>query len=281
VREWLDSLPGFLGAAALRRVVASTVAARRADRPVVWAMGAHVIKVGCSPVVIDLIDRDVVSGIVLHGAGAVHDVEIATCGATSEDVAETIRHGTFGMVRETAAIFEEALAGEAARLGLGKAVGRWLCEHRPPHLAHSVLAAAYRKGIPVTVHVALGTDTVHVLDRSDGSAIGRAAMLDFRTVCAVVADLGATDGSPAGGVWYNIGSAVVLPEVFLKAVSAARNLGADLDAMVTVNLDMIRHYRPSVNVLQRPVRPGNGLEVCGHHEILLPLLRQALIEGLG
>lgn len=279
-RELLESLPAFLGAEAFRRIVEATVAARRADRPVVWAIGAHVVKVGCSPIVVDLIRSDIITAVATHGAGAIHDVEVATQGATSEEVAETIREGTFGMVRETAAVFREALASIDRTAGLGAAIGRWLCEHRAPHAEHSILAAAFEKGIPATVHVALGTDTVHALDTTDGAAVGRASMTDFRTICAVVGDLAAAEGSSVGGVWYNIGSAVVLPEVFLKAVSVARNLGADLDRMVTANLDMIRHYRPQMNVIERPVAPGMGHEVCGQHEVLLPLLRQALIEKL-
>lgn len=279
-RELLDSMPAFLGVESLRRVVAATMAARRAGRPVVWAMGAHVIKVGCSPIVIDLIRRDVITGVTFNGAGAIHDVEIATLGATSEDVAANIRDGMFGMVRETAEIFDEILLlAERNELGLGAAVGRWLLERRPANMRHSILAAAAEKGIPATVHVAVGTDTVHMLDRGDGAAVGRASMRDFRIVCDVVADMAAARGTQAGGVWYNIGSAVVLPEVFLKAVSVARNLGADLDAMVTVNLDMLRHYRPQMNVVRRPVEAGNGHDIAGHHEIMLPLIRQALIES--
>lgn len=278
-RELLDALPAFLGAESLRRAVTATIAARRAGRPVVWAMGAHVIKVGCAPIVIDLIRRDIVNGIAFNGAGAIHDVEVATLGATSEDVAANIRDGMFGMVRETAGIFDEILASASrSEAGLGAAVGSWLLEKRPANVAQSILAAAAEKGIPATVHVAIGTDTVHMLDGSDGAAVGRASLHDFRLICDVVADMAAEKATQAGGVWYNIGSAVVLPEVFLKAVSVARNLGADLDPMVTVNLDMLRHYRPQMNVVRRPVAEGNGHDIAGHHEIMLPLLRQALLE---
>lgn len=281
-RELLDAMPAFLGVESLRRAVAATVAARRAGRPVVWAMGAHVIKVGCAPIVIDLIRRDIVTGVVFNGAGAIHDVEVATLGATSEDVAANIRDGMFGMVRETASIFDEIeVAADRDETGLGAAVGRWLLEHRPANVRHSILAAAAEKSIPATVHVAIGTDTIHMLDRSDGAALGRASLRDFRIACSVVADMASEKGTAPGGVWYNIGSAVVLPEVFLKAVSVARNMGANLDAMVTVNMDMLRHYRPQMNVVRRPVVEGNGLDIAGHHEILLPLLRQALIESLG
>ena len=245
------------------------------------AFGAHVIKVGCGPILIDLIRRGVVKALACNGACAIHDVELATLGETSEDVAETIRDGTFGMVEETLAFFD-AVADRARRekIGLGEAVGRLLIERDAPHRDISVFAAAHEAGIPACVHLALGTDTVHVSPGVDGAALGEASLSDFRLICDVVSDLGASEGSPAGGVWLNVGSAVVLPEVFLKAVSVARNLGANLDAMTTANFDMIRHYRPHQNVVTRPVAPGHGHEVVGHHEILLPLFRQAVIEGL-
>lgn len=279
-REFMAAMPNLLGAAEFRAVVEAVVRARRHDRPVVFALGAHVIKTGCSPIVIDLIRRGVVTAVACNGATAIHDVELATIGATSEEVADTIRDGSFGMVRETLDFF--AAVGDLAAkedLGLGEAVGRLLAAHGAPNLEHSILAEAHRAGIPATVHVALGTDTVHMTEATDGAAIGRASMRDFRLLCSVVTDLGAGKTEGAGGVWLNIGSAVVLPEVFLKAVSVARNLGADLDAMSTANFDMLRHYRPRANVVTRPVAPGRGHEIIGHHEILLPLLRQAIIEA--
>lgn len=294
VAEWLDSLPDFLGAARLREAVNAIVAARRADRAVVFAFGAHVIKVGCGPILIDLIRRGIVTAIACNGATAIHDVEVAMVGATSEDVGESIRDGSFGMVRETMAFFAKAAErGAEGEKGLGRAVGELVLEGHLPHAGLSVFAAAAEQGIPATVHVAVGTDTVHMAAEADGAAIGRASLSDFRKLCAVARDLGAapSGGTPAaggaataggaGGVWCNVGSAVVMPEVFLKAVAVARNLGADLDAMNTVNLDMIRHYRPAQNVLTRPLVKGCGLEITGHHEILLPLLRQAIIEKLG
>jgi hypothetical protein len=278
----LDSLPDYLGAAALRNIVAAIVAARRADRPVAVALGAHVVKVGCSPIIVDLIRRGVITAVSGNGALAIHDVELATIGATSEEVADTIRDGSFGMVRETMAFFDEA-AGRAKRegLGLGAAAGALLIERNAPHRAMSILAAAREAGIPATIHVALGTDTVHMSGGLAAADLGEASLLDFRLLCDVVSDLGATAAGGAGGVWLNVGSAVVLPEVFLKAVSVARNLGANLDAMTTANFDMIRHYRPHQNVVTRPVSKGRGFEVVGHHEILLPLMRQAIIETLG
>ncbi|MFH0980900.1 MAG: hypothetical protein V2A79_05105 [Planctomycetota bacterium] len=279
--ELLQAMPNLLGVREFRAVVEAVVQARRHDRPVVLAMGAHVIKVGCSPVVIDLIRRGVLQAVAGNGATAIHDVELATLGATSEEVAETLQDGSFGMVRETFEFF--AAAGALAaneNLGLGEAVGRLLVERRAPHLQHSILAAGYQAGIPVTIHVALGTDTVHMSAAADGAQLGQASLRDFRTLCSVVADLGAKNDSAVGGVWLNVGSAVVMPEVFLKAVAVARNLGVDLDRMTTANFDMLRHYRPHVNVVTRPVAPGRGHEVIGHHEILLPLLRQALLEAL-
>jgi len=279
--ELLDSLPDYLGAAALRRVVAAVVSAVQNDRPVVAAFGAHLIKVGCSPILIDLIRRGVVKAIACNGACAIHDAELALLGETSEEVADTIRDGRFGMVTETLAFFDEVAAlAKRDSVGLGEATGRLLIDQKAPNLQDSIFAAAREAGIPACVHLALGTDTVHVSPGADGAALGAASMRDFRLVCDVVSDLGATGESQVGGVWLNIGSAVVLPEVFLKAVSVARNLGAKLDGMTTANFDMIPHYRPRQNVITRPVAPGQGHEVLGHHEILLPLLRQAVVEAL-
>ncbi len=279
--ELIQSLPNVLGVREFRTVVERITQARRHDRPVVMALGAHVVKVGCSPIVIDLIRRGVIQAVACNGATAIHDVELATTGATSEEVADTIKDGTFGMVRETFDFFDAAgeLAG-AEDLGLGAAVGRLLVERGGPHVEHSICAAGHRAGIPVTVHVALGTDTVHMSGEADGALIGRASLRDFRTICSVVKDLGAEGGDDVGGVWLNVGSAVVMPEVFLKAVAVARNLGANLDCMTTANFDMLRHYRPHANVVTRPVTKGRGHQVIGHHEILLPLLRQAIVERL-
>jgi len=279
--ELLGSFPDYLGASAFMSVVKAVVGAVRADRPVIAAFGAHVIKVGCGPIIIDLIRRGVVRAIACNGACAIHDVELALSGETSEEVAETIRNGTFGMVAETMAFFDEAAArAECESTGLGAAVGGLLIDREAPHIEHSVFAAARQASIPACVHVAIGTDTVHASAGMDGGALGASSMRDFRLICDVVSDLGSCEGSDAGGVWLNIGSAVILPEVFLKAVAVARNLGANLDHMTTANFDMIRHYRPTQNVLLRPVSQGRGHEVCGHHEILLPLLRQAVIDEL-
>ncbi len=279
--ELFNSMPRFLGAQAFRNTVSAIAAAVRHQRPVVLAFGAHVLKVGCGPVLIDLIRRGVVSAVAGNGATAIHDFELASLGETSEEVADTIRDGTFGMVQETMEFFDAA-AQFAARnkIGLGEAVGRLLVERETPHPEQSVFAAAALAGIPASVHVALGTDTIHMSAKADGGAIGTASMHDFRLICDVVGNLGAAEGGSVGGVWLNVGSAVILPEVFLKAVGIARNLGVNLDAMTTANFDMIRHYRPHQNVVLRPVVPGFGHEVIGQHELILPLLRQAVIEKL-
>lgn len=289
-RDWFDGLPDYLGASALRAVVDAIIAARRAERPVVFALGAHVVKVGCSPIVCDLIRRGIVTAVAMNGATAIHDVELALFGQTSEEVADTIRDGRFGMVRETPAFFGAALRSAGADAGLGAALGRHLTESAPPHIGLSILAEAHCAGIPATVHVALGTDTIHMHAVVAGEELARLSMVDFQLICSVVADLGpggeasgakGSDGAAAAGasgVWCNVGSAVLLPEVFLKALAVARNLGAPLDDITTANFDMIRHYRPAENVTGRPVRKGRGHQVTGHHEIMLPLLRQALIE---
>lgn len=278
--SWWESLPPYLGTENLRRLVAAILAARKADRPVVLALGAHVVKVGCSPIVCDLMQRGLVTAVALNGATAIHDVEVAIFGQTSEEVADTIRDGSFGMVEETPAFFVDAMAkAPSNETGLGEAIGRHLNETRPPNLSLSILATAARLGLPATVHIAYGTDTIHMHANVAQSDLADRSAIDFRLICGVVADLAPASGATDSGVWVNVGSAVLLPEVFLKAVAVARNLGANLDDLITANLDMLRHYRPSENVIGRPVKKGRGLSVVGHHEILLPLLRQALIES--
>ncbi|MFN0136894.1 MAG: hypothetical protein ACKVS9_12350 [Phycisphaerae bacterium] len=284
--EWLDSLPGFLGANEFRATVRAIVAARRAGRPVLFGFGGHVVKTGCSPLIIDMMQRGIFTGICTNGSGAIHDLELAETGETSEEVAETIRDGTFGMVVETCERMNAAATRGATGSGLGRALGELLLEGKAPHADLSLFAAAARLNLPATIHVALGTDTVHMHPLADGGAIGQATMHDFRTFCSVVADMTAVASDARsvadapGGVYLNVGSAVVLPEVFLKAVSVARNLGHSLAGMHTANFDMLRHYRPAQNVVGRPVAPGCGHSVTGQHEILLPMLRQAVIEQL-
>jgi hypothetical protein len=277
VRDLLASLPRILAGDTLRRLAREIARARARRKPVLWGLGAHVLKVGLSPIVVDLMERGFATGIALNGAGIVHDFELAVAGQTSEDVDAGLGAGAFGMARETGEELSEAIAaGDRDGLGLGAAVGRYLTRRRPRHLAVSVLAAAHRLGLPATVHVAVGTDIVHMHPRLDPGALGRATHLDFRLFAAQVARLG------GGGVYLNVGSAVLLPEVFLKAVTLARNLGHPVRDFATANLDFLQSYRPSTNVVERPTRGvGRGYRLTGHHEILVPLLAAALAEAPG
>jgi hypothetical protein len=272
VGDWLDTLPKQLGANELRRVRDHLLRAHRTGKMVAVALGGHVIKTGCAPYLIDLIDRGVIRSVAMNGSAAIHDFELAFAGKTSEDVAVQLPAGNFGMARETADAFAVA-SQEGARheRGLGYALGRYLDQTECAHPEASLVLAAYRAGIPCTVHVALGTDIIHMHPHVSGAALGEASMLDFRILCTVVSQLG-------GGVWMNLGSAVVMPEVFLKAVSVARNFGCDLDGLVTVNFDKESKYRTGMNVLRRP--GSEGIEVIGHHELLIPLLHIALSRQL-
>lgn len=273
LREFLEGLPRVLAAEDLRAVVQAVVQARRAGRPVIMAMGAHVIKVGLSPVVIDALQRGVLTALVLNGAGMIHDVEMALAGRTSEDVAAALADGSFGTARQTGQFIARAVA-EHGDQGLGAAVGRALAESEAPFVESSLLAACHRLGLPATVHVSLGADIIHMHPDFDPAATGRASHRDFRLLITLV-------GGLKGGVYFNVGSAVVLPEVFLKALSAARNLGHDAHGFTTVNLDMLRHYRPLTNVVHRPVLTGGrGIHITGHHEINLPLILALALEGL-
>ncbi len=267
----LDTLPDVLGARVLARLAERIVAARQQGRVVVLGFGGHVVKTGLAPLVIDLMQRGFVTALATNGSGAIHDFEIAAVGHSSEDVGPGLDDGSWGMVKETAAALNDG-AARAVRdeIGLGAALGRSILERKLPNASLSLLAAAARLGLPATVHVALGTDTVHMHGNADGAAIGQASMADFRLLCAVVARL-------SGGVYLNVGSAVVLPEVFVKALNVARNLGHRVDGFATANMDMLRHYRPRVNVLERP--GGESLELTGHHEINVPLLRWAILRA--
>ncbi|MGE3181012.1 MAG: hypothetical protein AB7N71_05225, partial [Phycisphaerae bacterium] len=262
--EWFAAMPGFLGANELRSTVDAVVAARQAGKPVVFAFGGHIVKTGCSPLVIDLMQRGVITAIATNGSGAIHDLELAETGQTSEEVADTIRDGSFGMVIETCAQMIEAARRGATGVGLGRGVGEVIRAASAPHAAQSLFAEAARLDLPATVHVALGTDTVHMHPEANGNEIGTASMIDFRTLCGVVAAMDSQADEP-GGVWLNFGSAVIMPEVFLKAVSVARNLGFPLRRLQTANFDMLRHYRPTQNVITRPVEKGMGHQVTGHH----------------
>jgi hypothetical protein len=271
--EFLDSLPRFLGAEEMRALAAAVARSRARGRGVVAAMGGHVVKTGCSPFVLDLMERGLVTAVALAGSTAIHDFEIALLGQTSEDVAEGLPGGAYGMAEETGSAFAAAAEDAAARgVGLGRALGDAIRAGRFPHRRRSLLAAAARLGIPATVHVAVGTDIVHMHPRARGAPLGEATFTDFRIACSVVAGL-------SGGVWLNLGSAVVLPEVFLKAVTVARNTGHPVADLVTGSFDMFRMYRPETNVVRRP--PKRGHSVLGHHEILIPIFHAMVLRAAG
>jgi hypothetical protein len=274
-KEWLDALPAILGAQDVRRVVDAIVAARRRDAGVIWGIGAHVIKTGVSPVLIDLMRRGYVSALAMNGAGIIHDFEVALAGATSEDVDEALGPGRFGMAEETGRVLNDIIVKAAdQKLGFGQAVGEYLLRQGARYGHLSLTTAAYELEVPVTVHVALGTDIIHMHPAASGAAIGDVSLRDFRYFTSCVARL-------KGGVYINAGSAVVLPEVFLKAVALARNRGASLEGLTTVNIDFLRMYRPQTNVVTRPVAgtSGVGISLVGHHEILIPLIAAAVIEA--
>ena len=273
-RTFFDSLPAILGGRDVRRVVQALIDARKRQGGIIWGLGAHVIKTGVSPILIDLMQRGYVSALAMNGAGIIHDFEVALSGATSEDVDESLGPGRFGMAEETGTLLNDAIRrGAEAGQGLGQAVAAFLADLNPPHANRSLAVAAHRLGIPVTVHVALGTDIIHMHPAASGAAIGEASLRDFRYFTSSVSRLG-------GGVYLNCGSAVVLPEVFLKAVALARNTGASLDGLTTVNIDFLRMYRPQTNVVTRPVAgtSGVGISLVGHHEVLIPLIAAAVVE---
>ncbi|MEE8581831.1 MAG: hypothetical protein V3T33_09605 [Myxococcota bacterium] len=273
--NFLDHLPDLLGARDLRTTINAWAEAWTAGRTIVWAFGAHLIKVGLSPLLVDLLEKGAISALSTNGAACVHDLELALIGRTSEDVAVSLDDGSFGMAKETAERLNAAIALGAERgLGMGESVGREILEGDYPERAGSVLAAAVRLEIPVTVHVAVGSDVHHMHPGADGAALGATSYRDFETLAGLVATL-------EGGVHFNVGSAVILPEVFLKALSMARNLGHRVENFTTVNLDFTRQYRAEVNVVERPTRlGGRGLSLVGHHEILVPLLAAGVIEAV-
>ncbi len=272
--EFLDGLPAILKAEELKAVARAIVAARKAAKPVVVMLGGHVIKTGCSPVLIDLAANGFVTHLASNGSAAVHDTELACCGHTSEDVAARLSDGSFGMAADTAALINDG-ARRAVRTGegFGEAVGGLLVEKRAPHKDRALLARAFEMRIPYTLHVAIGTDIVHQHPVADGAAIGEASLRDFRIFAETVSRLG------HGGVVLNLGSAVIMPEVFLKVLTVARNLGHDVFNFTSANFDMIQHYRPRVNVIERPTMGGGkGYALTGHHEIMIPLLAAAIYE---
>lgn len=268
VGDWLDSLPRQLGANDVRRVARHLTRAQRDGRTVAIGIGGHVIKTGCAPYLIDWIRQGIVKAVAMNGSAAIHDFELALAGKTSENVATQLPNGQFGMVRETADAFAVAArTGAEHELGLGAALGRHLDEVGCEHPESSLVLACHRAGIPCTIHVALGTDIVHMHPHVSGACLGEASLIDFRRLCSVVAGM-------RHGVWMNLGSAVIMPEVFVKAVSVVHNFGHDLDGLVTVNLDKQAQYRSRVNVLERP--SAEGIELIGYHEVMLPLLHAAV-----
>ncbi len=275
VADLIDKLPGFLAANDLRNVINAIISAHQKKRPILLGMGAHVIKVGLTPLILQLVEKGVLSGIALNGAGIIHDFELAYAGHTSEEVADGITGGNFGMAQETGELLNRAiLLGDREGLGLGAAIGRMIWEEKLPHRELSLLGQCYRMQIPVTVHVAIGTDIIHMHAAADGAAIGRTSFKDFDRFCTLVAQL-------EGGVYLNLGSAVVLPEVFLKAISLARNLGHQVKDLTTVNMDFNRHYRSFENVVKRPtLGSGRGYQLIGHHEIMFPLLVAGILARL-
>ncbi|AMV72656.1 hypothetical protein JCM30471_11720 [Desulfuromonas carbonis] len=274
--QFFDALPNLLGAESLRGVVAAVIAARRRQRPVILAIGGHVIKCGLQPVLKSLIEAGAVTAVAMNGSTAIHDYEVSLVGATSEDVGAVLHSGDFGFSEETGGGMHRALrTGLAAGQGFGEALGRQIVNAQHPFADYSLLATCVRASIPVTVHVAIGTDIIHQHPAADGAILGEMSFRDFRLLTAVVADLG------DGGVWLNVGSAVLLPEVFLKALSIAQNLGHHVEDFTTANFDMIQHYRPLQNVVKRPTSgSGRGYTLTGHHEINIPLFATAVLEGL-
>jgi len=271
---FLETLPNLLGAKDFRSAVSAMLDTKKAEKTIHWAMGAHVIKVGLNPILIGLMKQGFISALSLNGAGVIHDAELAMVGHTSEDVDRELGKGTFGMSRETAHFLNRSIKKGAEKgWGIGEAVGHSLLGSKFPFLSYSLLATARTLDIPVTVHVAIGTDIIHLHPSMDAKATGQATYKDFQTFCSVVSSL-------ENGVFINIGSAVILPEVFLKAITLVRNLGYPLTRFTTINMDFIRHYRPTANIVQRPtLEGGQGYYLIGHHEVMVPLLAAALLEG--
>ena len=270
-----DSLPRLLGADSLRGVVDAVVDAHRKQHPVVMAIGGHVIKCGLQPVLKSLIEAKVITAVAMNGSAAIHDFEVSLIGATSEDVGAVLHAGDFGFSEETGGGMNRALkAALSEGFGFGEAIGRHIVDNNHDFKDYSLLATCIANDIPVTVHVAIGADIIHQHPEFDGAVTGEMTARDFRLLTAVVTDL-------SGGVWLNVGSAVIMPEVFLKALSIAQNLGHHVAGFTTANFDMLQHYRPLQNVVKRPTSGGgNGYTVTGHHEINIPLLAAAILDKM-
>jgi len=276
VDQLLAALPKQLGAESLLEVIDAVVAARKKGKPVIMAIGGHVIKCGLQPVLKALIEADMITAVAMNGSGSIHDYELSLIGETSEDVGAVLHCGTFGMAEETGRDINRAIkSGVANGMGYGESVGRFIIDNNNPFREFSLLATCVNNGVPVTVHVAIGTDIVHQHPEADGAAIGQATFTDFRLLTSIVSELG------DGGVYLNIGSAVILPEVFLKALSIAQNLGHHVDHFTTANFDMQQHYRPLQNVVKRPTSgKSRGYSITGHHEIMIPLLAAGILDKI-
>jgi len=275
LKDFFDGLPNILAARELRELAQLIREAKAKRRAIIVGLGGHVIKTGLAPVLIDLLQRGYVTALAMNGSAMIHDFEIALVGATSEDVDATLGEGSFGMAEETGRIINEATKeGARDQIGMGEAIGRQLSAMNPAHAQQSLMHAAYAAEVPVTVHVAIGTDIIHIHPNADGAAIGQTTLYDFQLLCSIVREL---DG---GGVYLNLGSAVLLPEVFLKTVTVVRNLGFRLQDFSTANFDFIQQYRPLTNVVRRPVAgSGRGFSFTGHHEIMIPLLAASILAG--
>ncbi len=275
LRSFMASLPDQLLGHDFPELVQRLAKAHRAGRPIIMGMGAHVIKVGLNPIIIDLMERSIITGLAMNGACIVHDAEIAMAGSTSEEVGDVLGDGAFGAAKETAEVLNAAIAqGAGENIGMGQAVGEYLLRMDFLHNERSLLATAAKLGIPVTVHVAMGTDIIHIHPSASGADIGQTSHHDFRLFCTEVADL-------QGGAYLNIGSAVLLPEVFLKALTLVRNLGNKVDNFTTANFDFMKQYRPLTNVVNRPTAGGGkGYHITGHHELMIPLLAASLLDEL-
>lgn len=274
LKIFLDKLPDILAVRSLREIAGQIRRAKDLGKPVVWGIGGHVVKTGLAPVIIDLMNQGFVSAVVANGSVLVHDTEIALVGFTSEDVDATLGSGDFGAARETGEILNKAAKrAQADNIGLGEAMGREVSAENPANAGVSMLCQTYKNKIPFTVHLAIGADIGHFHASCDGAALGAASHTDFRLFCSIVKELN------GGGVYLNLGSAVVLPEIFLKAVTVVRNLGFPLEDFTTANLDFIQHYRPATNVVRRPTAngAGRGFSLTGHHEIMIPLLAAQIL----
>lgn len=267
--DFIESMPNILCAKDIKHIASRIAWFRKNNLPCIWMMGAHVIKVGLSPIIIDLINRGIITAVAMNSAAAIHDVETALFGMTSEDVAVNLHDGSFGMSKETGEFINNTLSASIAhdKCGYAEALGKKIIEVKASNESLSVLAICVQKNIPVSVHVAIGTDIVHQQPTMNGAATGELSYRDFKVLCSSVKDL------QGGGAVLNIGSAVLLPEVFLKVLTVVRNLGYDANKFMTANFDMIQHYRPRVNIVQRPTQDGGeGFQITGHHEIMIPLL---------